>query len=114
MNTADIVGLLVLFILAIASFIISYRQFKEKGFLFNNAYVFASKDERKSMDKKPYYRQSAIVFLCVGIAFSVMALCIVLRLQWLQYIALCIFVVVIVYAIVSSIKNGAKRKQHIV
>ena len=30
-------------ILAIGAFIVSFRSFKEKGFLFNNAYLYASK-----------------------------------------------------------------------
>lgn len=53
-------------ILAIGAFIVSFRSFKEKGFLFNNAYLYASKEERATMDKKPHYRQSAVVFLMIG------------------------------------------------
>ena len=53
-------------ILAIGAFIVSVRSFKEKGFLFNNAYLYASKEERATMDKKPHYRQSAVVFLMIG------------------------------------------------
>ena len=37
---------------------ISIIQFRQKGFLLNNAYIYASKEQRKKMDKKPYYRQS--------------------------------------------------------
>jgi len=37
--------------LGIGAFIISYLQFKEKGYLFNNAYIWASQEERKHMDK---------------------------------------------------------------
>lgn len=43
-------------------FVLSYRQFNEKGFLFNNAYIFASKQERETMNKKPHYKQSGICF----------------------------------------------------
>ena len=41
-------------VLAIGAFIISYFSFREKGFLFNNAYLYASKEERATMDKKPH------------------------------------------------------------
>ena len=35
-------------VLAIGAFIISYFSFREKGFLFNNAYLYASKEEAES------------------------------------------------------------------
>ena len=69
----NIIAAIVLGMVAIASFIFSYFQFKEKGFLFNNAYIYASKQERKVMDKKPHYRQSGIIFLMIGIVFSINA-----------------------------------------
>ena len=48
--------------LASACLIISIRQFQEKGFLFNNAWLWASEKERRTMDKKPHYHQSGVVF----------------------------------------------------
>ncbi|EFF68226.1 hypothetical protein BUTYVIB_01494 [Eshraghiella crossota DSM 2876] len=30
--------------------------------MFNNAYIFASKQERETMNKKPHYKQSGICF----------------------------------------------------
>lgn len=49
-------------VVALACFVLSYRQFNEKGFLFNNAYIFASKQEHETMNKKPHYKQSGIAF----------------------------------------------------
>ena len=37
----EIITSCILFIIAIGAFIKSYRSFKEKGFLFNNAYIYA-------------------------------------------------------------------------
>lgn len=37
----NIIGAIVLGVIAIGCFIISYLQFNEKGFLFNNAYLYA-------------------------------------------------------------------------
>ncbi len=71
--TAIITGI-VCSILSIGAFIVSFRSFREKGFLFNNAYLYASKEERDMMDKKPYYRQSAIVFLMIGVIFLLNAI----------------------------------------
>ena len=47
----NIIGAIVLGVIAIVCFIVSYLQFSEKGFLFNNAYIYASKQERKNNQK---------------------------------------------------------------
>ena len=60
--------------LSLIFLIISIMSFMKRGFLFNNAYIWASKQERESMDKKPYYRQSAIVFALFAAVFLFMAL----------------------------------------
>ena len=44
-----IIGAIILGIIAVACFVISYLQFNEQGVLFNNAYIFASKQERETM-----------------------------------------------------------------
>ncbi len=36
----------VLFFISAGLFLLSFRSFREKGFLFNNAYIYASKQER--------------------------------------------------------------------
>lgn len=74
MGIGEIILLIFVLIVSLSALIISYFQFKEKGFLFNNAYLYASEKERETMDKKPHYRQSAIVFLLIGISFSLLAI----------------------------------------
>ena len=54
----NVIGAIVLGIVAILCFVFSFQQFHEKGFLFNNAYIYASKQERETMDKTPHYKQS--------------------------------------------------------
>lgn len=83
MNIGEIIILILALIISLAAFIISSFQFKEKGFLFNNAYLWASKKDREMMNKKPYYRQSAIVFLLVGIAFLLLAIEIAFTIKWM-------------------------------
>ena len=42
------VGILVsIFIISLVMFVISFSSFKEKGFLFNNAYIFLEKRKSK-------------------------------------------------------------------
>lgn len=104
----EIVIPIVLFLISIGLFVISFFHFKERGFLFNNAYLFASEQERKTMDKKPHYRQSGIVFCLLGVLFLLIALEMLLKAGWLYYIVWAVAFVTIVYAIVSSIINMTK------
>lgn len=94
---------------AIASFTISILSFMEKGFLFNNAYLFASEQERGAMDKKPYYRQSAIVFCLLGMMFSLIAMAAFSGAGWLYYIACAAAFMTLAYAIASSVKDAIKE-----
>mgnify|MGYP000306452257 CR=1 FL=1 len=51
MATTARIGIIINFVLMVFCVFISARQFAEKGFLFNNAYLFATKDERAKMEK---------------------------------------------------------------
>ena len=106
----NIVGAIVLGVIATICFIFSYLQFNEKGFLFNNAYIYASKQERKNMDKKPHYKQSGIIFASIGIIFLIDAIDIILQTGWLLYLVIGVAIVAIVYAIVSSVMIKKRKK----
>ena len=90
---------------------LSYRQFHEKGFLFNNAYLYASDGEREQMDKTPHYRQSGIVFALLSLIFAINAVDVLLETEWLFYLILFIAAVTVVYAIVSSVQIERKKKE---
>ena len=106
----NIVGAIVLGVIAIICFVFSYLQFNEKGFLFNNAYIYASKQEREIMDKKPHYKQSGVVFVLIGINFLINAIDMILQTGWLFYLVIGIVIVAIVYAILSSVMIGRRQK----
>ena len=106
----NIIGAIILGVIAIACFIFSYLQFQEKGFLFNNAYIYASKQERDTMDKKPHYKQSGIVFVFIGIIFLINAIDTILQTGWLNFFVIGIAVIAIVYAIVSSLIIEKRKK----
>ena len=99
------------FLIAILAFVLSVRSFCEKGFLLNNAYLYASKQEREAMDKKPYYRQSAIVFLLIGCIFVLNGIAVLLYVKWISYIAIAVAIGTIVYAIASSVIIDTQKKQ---
>lgn len=95
-------------VLALVCFVISILQFREKGFLFNNAYIWASKQERETMDKKPHYRQSGIVFALITAIFFFMALECVLFTGWLWLMVFLPAAALLVYAIASSVREETK------
>ena len=47
MVTGQIIVEIVFLTLAVGAFVISYPQFKERGYFFNNAYFWAPQEERK-------------------------------------------------------------------
>ena len=99
----NIIGAIALGVIAVLCFVFSYLQFNEKGFLFNNAYIYASKQERETMNKKPHYKQSGVVFLLIGIIFLINAIDMILQTGWLFYLVIGIAIIAIMYAIVSSV-----------
>jgi hypothetical protein len=111
MSTGQIVGFIVLLLVSMIAFMISIMQFKEKGVLFNNAFLYASKRERETMDKKPHYRQSAIVFCILGFIFLLNAIQILTYCKELFWGIMLLIMVVIVYAIASSISIDKKKKK---
>ena len=106
----EIIAAAVLILISIAAFIMSIRSFQEKGFLFNNAYLYASKKERESMDKAPYYRQSAVVFALISLTFLLNGLSLLLHMSWLKYVVAAVIAIALVYAITSSITIEKKNK----
>lgn len=106
----NIIAAIVLGVIAAICFVFSCLQFNQKGFLFNNAYIYASKKERKNMNKKPFYKQSGIVFALIGIIFLINAINIVLQTVWLFYLATGTAIVAIVYAIISSVMIEQGKK----
>ena len=101
----------ILFAVSVFLFFMSVRSLMEKGFLFNNAYIYASKQEREKMNKKPHYRQSAIVFLLLGIIFLLLALAVLLETYWISFVGVAVVIITLIYAIVSSITIEKNNKQ---
>ena len=100
----------VLFVIAAVAFFLSIRSFWEKGFLLNNTYLYASPEARKTMDKKPLYRQTAIVFLLIGCVFLLNGISLLLGKDWISYAAVALVVVTMVYAVASSTAMSRGRK----
>lgn len=105
----ELISTVILFLLSAGAFFISFRSFQEKGFLFNNAWLYASEQERRAMDKAPHYRQSAIVFLLCGILSFLLALHLLLHTGWILALAIAVLVLMVLYAIGSGIAIEHKK-----
>ena len=110
MTAVEIVFAIVFFIIAGLLLLLGIRSFMERGFLLNNAYIYATKEERKTMDKKPYYRQSAVVFCILSIAFVIIGLSVLFRNGKIGLLVIPLGVAAIVYAVVSSVRNNKRTK----
>ena len=88
----------------------SIRHFLERGYLLNNAYIFAPKTERDSMDKKPYYKQSAVVFLLMSAVFIVLGLAVIFESTKLELIEIPLIASAVLYAVISTVKIEKKSK----
>ena len=89
----------------------SIRSFAERGFLLNNAYLYASKEERKTMNKKPYYRQSAIVFCMLSVVFFVIGLSLVFQNDRMLLLEIPLIVGAVIYAVVSTVQINKQMKK---
>ena len=108
MKSSELLTAVVLFAAAAGLLVLAILHFLERGPLLNNAAIYASREERETMDKKPWYRQSAIVFCLLSAVFVVLGLTIVLGIRQLQLLEIPLFVAVVVYAVVSSVRINRK------
>jgi len=110
MTNEEVIITIAIFAIAGVTAFIGIRQFFEKGFLLNNAYIWTSKEEREKINKKPYYRQSAIVFSLISIVFIIIGAALVLKDHRIQLFVIPLIILVLIYAIVSSIKIEKNKK----
>ena len=101
----------VLLFLAAALFAgLSLISFLEKGIPLNNAYLFATRREKERMDKKPVYRQSAVVFALVSVLFLLIGLSVTLQNERILLWEIPVLVGMFIYAIVSSVRMNRKDR----
>ena len=105
MTVAEIILMIICFAIAGLLAVLSIRSFRERGFLLNNAYIFATREERETMDKKPYYRQSAIVFCLLSLVFLIIGFSIAFQNTKIELLEIPVMIGIIIYAIVSSKKK---------
>lgn len=101
---------IILGIISIILFTISLLHMYEKGYLINNAYIYASKEEREALNKRPYYRQSGIVFMFLGLISLLTSFNVELKSTQLFIGIIVIILITIAYAIISTINIEKRNK----
>ena len=104
MTTSELIVAIIIFVIAGLLLVFSIRSFMNKGFLLNNAYLYASKEEMEKMDKKPYYIQTAVVFLLLSIVFFIIGLSVVFQDSRIDLLEIPFVAGTIVYAVLSTIR----------
>lgn len=111
MTAGKMITLIIVFSIAGMLLLFSIRSFLERGFLLNNAYIYASKEERKTMDKKPYYKQSAVVFCILSVVFLVIGLSLLFQNDTILLLEIPLIVGVIIYALASTVWINKRAKR---
>ena len=110
MTAVEIVLAIILFVIAGVLLLFAIRSFLERGFLLNNAYIYATKEERQTMEKKQYYRQSAVVFCVLSVVFVIIGLSVLFRNGNIALLVIPLAVAAIIYAVVSTVLNNKRTK----
>ena len=102
-------------LLSIVCFVIALLQFMQKGTPLTNSYSFESEEIKeyikKNVDKKPFFRQGGIALLLVGVMFLLIWIEEVTGLEWVYWMQLGSVPLVIIWAIVSSVKLDKIKKE---
>lgn len=103
---------IILFLVAAGTLILGILQLMRKGPLINNAWIYADEEQRRTMDKTPYYRQSGIVFSLIGIQFLLLGIFCLTRMHIFLYMQFAVIGLVVIIAIVSSVMIDKKKRQN--
>ena len=107
----NLTGGIISAVLTVVCTVIGILQLMHKGFLLNNAFIFASTEERKKLDKKLYYIQSGVILLLLGGVFFCLTLSTFVS-EKLFYLAIVIAVLTIIFSVASTIKIEARKKNN--
>ena len=111
MTMGKLITLIIVFSISGVFLLLGISSFLERGFLLNNAYLYASKEKRKSMDRKPYYKQSAVVFWFLSAVFIVIGLGLLFQNEMFFLVEIPLLTGVTTYAYVSTAQINKQSKK---
>ena len=108
-----IVVAIILFMVAAVSAFLGILQLMKKGPLLNNAWLYANEEQRRTMDKRPYYIQSGIVFLMIGIQFILLGLFALTKMYVFLILQFTVIGIMVITAVVSAVVIDKKQKKKV-
>lgn len=109
MELSQIVLSIILGIFSILLLTYSFFASKEKGPILSNTYLWATSEERKKMNKSAEYHLVTVIFGILGMIFLLLTIRTLSSWSWINYIIGILIAVVIIYAIVNTIKSEKNR-----
>lgn len=106
-----VVTAVIMYIIAAGSLVLGTMQLLQKGKPINNTYLYANDEERRTTDWKPYYRQSGIVFLVIGLQFMMLGFFCISHLYVFLIAEFLLLGTVVIYAVVSAILIDKNKKK---
>jgi len=100
---------IIIFIVAAVAALLGIMQLLQKGPLLNNAWLYANEEQRRTMDKKPYYIQSGIVFVMIGIQFMLLGCFTLTKMYVFLILEFTVVGIMIITAIVSAVMIEKKK-----
>lgn len=110
MTTGQIVVGAILLIAAAGMLLLAVRQFRCKGYCFNNAYIWANKKTREETDFTPYYKQSGVILTLIAAVTFFNGLYVLLEASALLIISAAVMTAALIYSVVSSAKIEKENK----
>lgn len=104
-ETYKIVLSIILGIISVSLLTYSFFTSREKGPILSNTYLWATKEERKKMDKTAEYHLVTVVFGLLGIIFMLLTIRVFSSCIFLTIAIAILILTLLVYAIKESIKT---------
>lgn len=112
MERWQIIGAGIMLVISILTGIASYQGFKNKGPVLTNTYLWATKEQRKKIDKKIEYYLQMVIFGGIMLLFLLNAIGILTTIYFFNKVAIAIAVLLCVYAIYDSVRYAKKRMNY--
>ena len=100
---------IILFTVAAGCLLLGILQILQRGPLINNAWLYADEEQRRTMNKTPYYHQSGIVFSMIGLQFLMLGFFCITKLYIFLVAEFIVIGAVVIYAVVSSVMIDRRK-----
>lgn len=112
MNITELITFIIVLVFATILIVLSLLQKMHKGIPLNNKYIYASKEDKETMNKDLLYTQSSITFFLLGLMLLLVLLSSILDTKiffYLDFILIFILVLYLIYSEIMIYKDKNKK-----